>query len=98
MSHIESVILNSHKTQKSCYYARCLEENSIRRPMFKGIISFEEIGKYLHTHVPSNVNVEEISKLCVNFGRICSLMNSIFSSSHRKRCTINEEKIVALKV
>ena len=45
----------------------------------------------------SNVNIEDISNLYIKFGRLYSLIDSIISTLHRKRGTINEEKIVVLK-
>ena len=47
-------------------------------------------------HRPSHVKVDEIDNLCVNFGRLGCLMDSVFSTLHRKRGAINEEKISIL--
>ena len=58
MNHIESVILNSHKTQKSCYYDGDLEGNDIIRLMSKEIIISEETRMNLYIHRPINSNVE----------------------------------------
>ena len=44
-----------------------------------------------------HVKVEEIANLLINFGRLGILIDSTFSTPHRKIGKINEEKIATLK-
>ena len=50
--------------------------------MAKGLVVFEEIRKYLRVNKPENVEVEEIDLVCINFSRLCCLMDGIFSVLH----------------
>ena len=97
INHIESVILKMYKISKSCYHAGDLEGNDVRRLMSKGKIVFSEIGNYLRAHKPSNVTVEEIDEICIGYGRLCVLMDSVFSTLHAKRGTITIDMINVLK-
>ena len=50
----------------------------------------------MHVLAGSHVKVNEIDNLCVKFGRLGSLMDSLFSTLHSKRGSMNEEKIATL--
>ena len=65
--------------------------------MSKGKIVFSEIGNYLRVNKSSNIIVEEIDEMCIGYGRLCVLMDSVFSTLHAKRGTITINMINVLK-
>ena len=85
VNHIEREILSRHKISKSCYHGGDLEGNNIRSIMSMGSLVFEDACRCLQVHRPSHVKVDEIDNLYINFGRLCSLMDSVFSTLHSKR-------------
>lgn len=97
INRIESVILKMCKISKSCYHAGDLEGNDIRRLMSKGKIVFSEIGNHLRVNKPSNITVEEIDEMCIGYGCLCVLMDSVFSTLHAKRGAIAIDMINVLK-
>ena len=97
MNHIECVMLKRHRISRSCYHGGDLQGNDVRRLMARGIVVFEEIKACLLIHKPDNVHQEEVELYCVNYGRLCSLMDNMFSALHAKRGTIADEKIETLK-
>lgn len=92
------MILKSNRISRSCYYAGDLEGNDFRRLMAKGSVVFEKIRAFLHNHKPSNVSNEEIDLNCINYSRLCSLMDRIFSALHLKRGFVTTDEIDALKL
>ena len=46
---------------------------------------------------PDNVPLQELNKTCLNFGQLCSLMDSMFSVLHSKRGEVTIDKVTVLK-
>ena len=65
--------------------------------MLKGVNIFTEIATYLNENKPQNVTLDEVNLICCNYGRLCGLMDSVFSTLHSKWDTVTEEKINTLK-
>ena len=97
MNHVECVTLKKHHTSRSCHHGGDLQGNDIRILMARGLLVFEEIKAHLLIHKPENMDQEEVELNCVNYGRLCSLMDGMFSTLHSKRGTITDEKIETLK-
>lgn len=74
-NHIDSIILKEHNITKSCYHCGDLEDNDIRTLMVKGKQVFSDIDNYLQLHKPTNVSSEEVSTICLSYGRLCELMD-----------------------
>ena len=96
-NYIESVILKQHRISKSCYHAGDLEGNDIRRLMGNGLTIFEQIKDYLVLHKPHNVGMNEIREICTGFGRLLSLLDSVFSTLHAKRNSVTASRLETLK-
>ena len=85
MNHFQCVMLKKHHTSRSCYHGGDLQGNDIRRLMARGLVVFEETKAHLLTHKPENADQDEVELNCVNHGRLCSLMDGMFSTLHSKR-------------
>ena len=69
----------------------------MRRLMSMGSLVFEDTCRNLQVYRPSHVKFDGIDNICINFRRLDSTMDYIFSTSHSKRGASNEEKIAILK-
>ena len=96
-NYIHSNILNKYRIKKSYYHLGDLKGNSIRRLISVGIIVFDEISRYIIANKPDSVSDEEIRTTCLNYSRLCSLMDSIFSTMHSKRGSVTISKVNTLK-
>ena len=84
MNHIECMILKRYQISKSCYYKGDVQGNDIYRLIARDLVVFEEIKVQLLIHKSYNAYQQEIELNCINYGRLYSLMDSIFSKLHMK--------------
>ena len=65
--------------------------------MSKGSAVFEETSAFLKHNKPDSVSDEEVDLNCANHGRLCSLMDGIFSTLHLKRGDASTDAMNTLK-
>ena len=95
---IERNIFPKYKMKFSDYHGGDMVGPSLRQMMANGKEVFADIATLVN-EVKSNsaVKEEEINEQCESFGRLCSLMDGIFSKVNTKRGEVEEEVIVALE-
>ena len=65
--------------------------------MVKGLVVFVDIRRCLIANDPVSKKEEEVDMNSNNFGRLISLMHSVFSTLHSKRGEVASDKICVLK-
>ena len=90
---IESVTLKSCKITRYFYHGRDSQGNGIVRLMSKGLVVFDVIRRCLIDSIHDSIKEEEIDMHCNNFGRLTSLMDSVFSTLHSKGGKLVMEKL-----